>query len=397
MYGAAQAFAFAVTRDRRHRERAVGAFEAMRFLATVTRGGLHEPPEGFVARSILPVGGRNPNDTEGPAFDAQRQQSDTRWKSLRPRWPLSADGKWYWKADTSSDELDGHYFFYAAYYDLVATTDAERAPVREQVARLTDHLLAHGYRLIDHDGKPTRWAVYDPKSLNFDPLWLDERGLNSTSILAYLRVAEHVTADARYGEAARELITRHGYAMNTLIAKSFDVGGGNQSDDEMAFMNLWCLLRYERDPALRSLFGYAFHQRWLVERPEHSPLFHFLYASSTAGLTWTTAFDITSLEPGAGWLEEAVDTLRRYPLDRVNWPHTNSHRRDIIPLPLSIDPAGRGMRRDGRALPIDERFVDKWNHDPWQLDQHGDGRWLADGVSFLLPYYLGRHAGFIVD
>jgi hypothetical protein len=81
----------------------------------------------------------------------------------------------------------------------------------------------------------------------------------------------------------------------------------------------------------------------------------------------------------------------------VNWPYANSHRRDVVPLPLNLGSPGRGMRRDGRALPIDERFVDKWNHDPWRLDQSSDGRTLADGTSFLLPYYLGRYAGFLVD
>jgi hypothetical protein len=399
MYGAAQAFAFAVTRDPAHRARAVRAFEAMRLLRTVTQGGSHAPPAGFVARTVVPAGERDPNVAEGAAFNERMQKTrDKRWKSLEPRWPLSADGKWYWKADTSSDELDGHYFFYAAYYDLAVSTDAERAAVREHVAALTDHLVAHGFKLIDHDGKATRWAVYDPPSLNADPLWSAERGLNSTSILAYLRVAEHITGDRRYGDAARDLIARHSYAMNTLIAKTFEgIGGGNQSDDEMAFMNLWCLLRYEKDPALRQIFGYSFYQRWLIERPEHNPLFHFLYATSVTGLTWSTPFDDTPLEPGAGWLEEAVDTLKRYPLDRVDWPHANSHRRDVVPLPLSLEPQGRGMRRDGRALPIDERFVDKWNHDPWRLDQPGQGRRLADGTSFLLPYYLGRYAGFIKD
>jgi hypothetical protein len=399
MYGAGQAFAFAVTKDPAHRERAVRAFEAMRFLRTVTISGSHVPPPGFVARTVVPVGGRDPNLAEGAAFNAARQKKGDRlWKSLEPRWPLSADGKWYWKADTSSDELDGHYFFYAAYYDLVASTDAERASVREHVAALTDHLITHRFRLIDHDGLPTRWAVYDPASLNFDRNWAVERGLNSTSILAYLRVAAHVTGDARYGAAAQELITRHGYAMNTLIPKTFEgFGGGNQSDDEMAFMNLWCLLRYEKDPQLRAIFGYAFYQRWLMERPELNPLFHFLYAASVAGLTWTTAFDETPLAPEEGWLEEAVDALKRFPLDRVNWPYANSHRRDVVPLPLNLGSPGRGMRRDGRALPIDERFVDKWNHDPWRLDQSSDGRTLADGTSFLLPYYLGRYAGFLVD
>ena len=48
-------------------------------------------------------------------------------------------------------------------------------------------------------------------------------------------------------------------------------------------------------------------------------------------------------------------------------------------------------------LPIDERFVNHWNHDPWRLDHGGQGRYLADGASFLLPYYLGLHHGLIEE
>ena len=57
----------------------------------------------------------------------------------------------------------------------------------------------------------------------------------------------------------------------------------------------------------------------------------------------------------------------------------------------------RAARRDGTCLPIDERFVEYWNHDPWNVDSAGDGRTLADGASFLLPYYLGLYYGFIQE
>ena len=46
-------------------------------------------------------------------------------------------------------------------------------------------------------------------------------------------------------------------------------------------------------------------------------------------------------------------------------------------------------------LPIDERFVGHWNHDPWALNYVGTGTRVADGASFLLPYYLGLYYRFI--
>jgi hypothetical protein len=135
--------------------------------------------------------------------DREEQKGDRLWKVYEPRWPKSADGQWFWKSDTSSDELDGHYFFYPLYYDFCATSDAEKKAVQSVVRKLTDHLLEHDYVLIDHDGKPTRWAIFGPQYFNRDPDWWAERGLNSLSMLSYLAVAAHVTGDPKYAAASR--------------------------------------------------------------------------------------------------------------------------------------------------------------------------------------------------
>ena len=285
MYGAGECFAYAATADPLARKRARTAFEALRFLGQVTQGGAHPAPKGFAARTILPADGPDPNiTTDTPERDRRmRATRDKAWKSIEPRWPVSADGKWYWKSDTSSDELDGHYFFYANYFDLVADTPEEKARVRDHVSALTDHLIDHGFQLVDHDGKVTRWGVFNPEKLNHFGEWWEERSLNSLKhARAYLRVAQHITGDAKYDRAARELIDKHGYATNVAIAKTnTGPGSGNQSDDEMAFMNFYCLLKYEPDLNLRQLFGLAFNRRWTM-RFESNPLFNFLYGDQCA-------------------------------------------------------------------------------------------------------------------
>jgi hypothetical protein len=398
MYGAGECYACAATKDPVACGRARKVFEALRFLGEVTQGGTHPAPPGFVARSILPADGPDPNRRDSPERDRNRQATDRRWKSIAPRWPKSADGKWYWKTDTSSDELDGHYYFYGLYHDLVPKSAADTARLQAHVAALTDHLLDHGYRLVDHDGTPTRWAFFDPASLDHDVDWWEERGLNSLSLLAYLRVAAHVTGQSKYGDAARLLVERHGYAANALIAKThLGAGGGNQSDDEMAFMNLYSLIRYEPDARLRSRYLLAFHHRFQNELPERNPLFNFLYAAVARGAVFEDAFGPVDLSPAGGWLEDALDTLRRFPLDRVDWGLANSHRTDVVPLAPHIRGDGLGAGVDGKVLPIDERYVGHWNHDPWRLDFRGDGRTLGDGAPFLLPYYLGLYHGFIKE
>ena len=400
MYGAGECFAYAATRSEAARTRAKAAFEALWFLREVTQGGNHPAPPGFVARTVLPASGVDPNryDSTPDRFEQMRKR-DGLWKNLSPRWPTSADGKWYWKSDTSSDELDGHFFFYGVYYDLAATTEDEKRRVREQVSAIADHLIDHNFQLVDWDGQPTRWGIFNPENLNHSPNWWPERPLNSLSILAYLKVAEHVTGAAKYREALRKLIDQHSYDQNVLIPKSnAGPGSGNQSDDEMAFMDFYNLIRYETDPILLRKYTIAFSRYWTMERPELNPLFNFMYAAINAGRTYTYAFGTEDLSAGGESLAESIDTLRRYPLDRVNWRVTNSHRKDIVRLPAYARGRGdraAGSRSNGTVLPIDERYVDHWNHDPWQLDQGGNGMSLADGASFLLPYYMGLYHKFI--
>jgi hypothetical protein len=228
--------------------------------------------------------------------------------------------------------------------------------------------------------------------------------MNSLSILNYLKVAGHITGNPKFAAAAHRLIEQHAYDTNVLIPKvDTGPGSGNQADDEMIFMNYYNLIRYEADPVPRQKCVIALSNQWQWERPELSPFFNFIYAASCTGATLTDPFGKHDLSPkGDGWLEESVDTLKRYPLDRLDWRLTNSHRKDIIPLPGYIDLRGRdigaaGYRVSGKVLPIDERWLGHWGHDPWELDQGTGGTILADGASYLLPYYMGLYHKYILE
>lgn len=403
MYGAGECFAYGATKDATAKQRARQAFEALRFLQKVTQGGAHAPDKGFVARTIRPIDWPDPN-VGRLEDDRRKREQDKLWKVYEPRWPRSADGKWYWKSDTSSDELDGHYFFYPLYYDLCADTPEEKERVREVVRDLTDHIIAHGYQLVDHDGQPTRWAVYGPQLFNKDPRWWQERGLNALSMLSYLAVAAHVTGDEKYRQASRDLIDNHGYAHNLMFAKvQQGAGSGNQSDDEMAFMSYYGLLRCSTDEALKKMVRFSFFMYWMNESAELNPFFNFAYAGVNANQRAATADTEFSLTPPQGWFEDSMATLYGFPLDRLSWDHHNSHRLDVVKLPMvrSEDladpdaPGRRGYLVNGKVLPIENRHVGHWNTDPWRLDYHGNGHELSAGTVFLLPYYMGLYHGYI--
>ncbi len=414
MYGAGQCYAYAATGNEKAKERAHQAFEALYWLGEVTQGGSHPAPPGFVARTILPTDGPDPNERPSYTLEGQQRRRDNQdplWRAYEPRWPVSECGDWYWKSDTSSDELDGHFYFYPLYYDLVCETEEEKERVREHVRAIMDHLIEHDFQYTDHKG-PTRWGYYDPETLNQEPRWYIERGLKSLSLLSYLAVTEHMTGDPYYGEVAQALKDEHSYHMNMMVPKiQRGIGSGNQSDDEMAFMCFYNLLKYtDSDDPIRAEL-HAFYLYWTLIQPEMNPFFNFAYAVHALGIEeqedggWVYA-PSRFAEPWESWLGDGVETLKRFPLDRFNWAHENSHRLDIDMLPpqQSVGLYGgpgtgpdRGTRVNGKVIPVDERHFNHWNHDPFRLDLGGNGRTLSQGAVYLLPYYMGLYYGFIDD
>lgn len=350
IYVGAESFRYGATRDPQARELARRSVYAMMDLEK------HSTVAGFPARALV-------------------------WKGERViksggEWHETADGKGEWKADTSSDELDGHYFAYAVYYDLVAD-EKEKQDLRATVSRITDHIIEHGYYLVDVDGKPTTWGVFAPEMLNGP--WEGQRGLNSLEMLSHLKVAYHITGDEKYQNAYLDLARNHHYALNTLYQKITAPGDVNHSDDELAFLCYYPLLRYEDDPDLRAIYLKSLHRSWLIERPERNPLWNFIYGA------------LTGADCDANL---AVQTLQEIPTDMIEWTVRNSHRKDL-PHDPAYDRFGRPQSLT--ALRADERPVAKWNSNPYRFDGGNGGRGEDDGAYYLLPYWMGRYHQIIEE
>lgn len=368
MYVGAEAFRYGATGDEEARRNAWESLRALMFLEEVT--GI----PGFAARSIVP-GDDDPRRYGG-------------------EWHRSADGRWWWKGDTSSDELDGHYFAYAVYYDLCADEE-QKQQIREVVARITDHILQHGYYYVGPSGQPTRWGVWAPEKLNHDLSWIDDRGLNSLEMLSHLKVAEHIVGEPRYAEATRELNEQHAYAMNTVEQKIiWPREAVNHSDDELAFLAYYPLVCYERDPKLREIYLASLRRSWQIERPEGSPLFHYIHAAGLQANQWTdpgTRPSADLVAPRRYDHDVCERWFREVPSDMFVWDVTNSDRHDLGELMVNRFDQKRSLF----VLPIAERPLMRWNGDPFELDQGGDGRRRDDGTFVLLPYWMGRYHRFL--
>jgi hypothetical protein len=348
LYSAAQSFRYAATKDLDAKANAWRAMQALLRLETIT--GI----PGFPARAICHI--------DEPQFAQRSKRHDAEWHES------PVEKGWYWKGETSSDELDGHYFGWFVFYHLAAN-DEQKSAVRAVVKRVTDHLLDHDYTLVDIDGRPTTWGYWGPSELNDNPLWWQERGLNSLEMLSHLKVAHHIVADPRYERAYDELIRKHHYALNTLRAK---VPGGVSHDDHLMFLAYYPLLQLEQQPGRRTLFQSSLDRTWELERIEANPLWNFIYGASTGQPCDT---------------ELAVQALREIPLDLIIWKTRNSHRADLKWNPELL----RQNRKELVApLPWTERIIQNWDHSPYEPDG-GNDLGEGDPTIWLLPYWMGRH------
>jgi hypothetical protein len=350
MYVAAECFRYKVTGDRAARDNARRGMDAIVRLETIT--GIR----GFPARSFIKVG-------------EDLQPADGEWHD-------TPDRGWRWKGDTSSDEIVGHYFVFPLYYDLVAS-DVEKPALRGVIERITNHILDHDYQLVDLDGQRTRWGRWGPQAIWDDP---DETGLRALHILSHLRVALHLTENAqyrtRYQQAYDELVNTHKYHLLTRNQKIMVPGHINHSDDELAFLSYYALLRYETDPKLLDTYKQSLERSWQIERPERNPLWNAIYAAGTGAREFDRA--------------ESLRTLREIPMDTISWTVSNSQRQDV-PIDTLSDRFNR--RQALIVLPYDELPMSKWNGNPYSLDGGNGGRSEDDGTYFLLPYWMGRFHG----
>ncbi|MCX6622583.1 MAG: regulator, partial [Acidobacteria bacterium] len=376
MYLAMESFRYAVTKSPDARANAAKAFRAMRFLQEVTG------TSGFVARTVVPSDWKKVHDANEKvsAEDrVDRQVRNPRSKVVENRWRPSADGKWLWKGDTSSDEITGHFYGYLMYYMLAAEEGQERQAVRDLVRRVMDSLIDGGYTLRDIDGQPTLWGVWTPERLNNHPDWRAERWTNALELLSYLQTTYTITGDGKYRKLYLELIERHHFDRLARRPLATEPSESTYFDHELVALAFPGVMT-EQEPRLRSVYQEAL--RFWIGRMKND-------VSSYYNFTWASLAG--SRDPKAFALEECVSALREQPLDLVQWTVDNRRREDVR---MVHAPAIDRPQLD-RILPVSERGLMRWDGNPYNVVQGENGMSESSGVFWLLPYWMGRYYGYI--
>jgi len=354
-YWASQAFKWAATGDPAARQEAIQGFNTMKWSEQIT--GL----PGYPARSIWAVGERGHKAMHGSGgYDAE--------------WHATDDGQWEWKGDTSSDEIDAHFYYAAIFHELI-DDPALKQEAAQHLARIAGHILENGYHLIDVDGQPTVWGKWSPEYFRTITGYA-ARGLNGLEVLNYMRTAHALTGQQRFQDAIDQLIAIDYHRPTIRQKHTFPEPLVFHSDDRLAFYTYYTLLQYEKDPYLRSFYRRSLERSWEIERIERIPWFNFIYAK----LTGNPAEE-----------QQATQALREWPLDLTNYAWDQSPRQDLHPLP-GYQPYAGGTRYFSPR----ERGPHRWTNFALQTRGGAGGTVVEDPAGWLDAYWMARHLGIIL-
>lgn len=362
------------------------AFEGLEMLSVVTGGH-----PNYVARSFCKI---SDGDNGCPTSIDPNCTEDCWYNTHTPEF----EG-WYYKGDTSSDELCGHMAAYPMLYDHVAQTEGEKKRVLDMIEGITMGIIDNDlYFISPETGERTTWGFWNPKELNGMPEHYSERGTNSLEILAWTASAYSITGNQKYKDTFWTLVNDHDYVANCLNVKIDSAIDENHSDTELlmlAFHSLYYAYQrlpdgHERKHELKemvSLMDPAIQRSWRLMRGELNGLWLGIYKGVAQQTKYVSNSDV----------EKSLWTLRRWQLDNINWPIHNSQRID-----LDISTSFFTRNSDSNPImrhirPPTERSSSEYNNDPFTVDPGAGeaGNCEYEPAVWMFPYYIMAYHGMV--
>jgi hypothetical protein len=370
-YLAMESFRYAVTKNEDALIKARKAFNFLKLLQEVTE------TEAFFARTIVPADWtevHDPNRTYTERQIADALVEDPRYKPVENRWRKSADGKWLWKGDTSSDEMCGHMMSYFFFYEYAATEE-DKTAIRKHVSKIMDGLIKNNYNLVDIDGTHTRWGVWSPDILNGSADWASEKSINSFELLAFLKFAAQITGDKIYENEYRRLIEEEGFLENVSNLNKKNPAWQVYFDRTLEGYLFPILLKYEKDPE-RIEFYQNLAEEWMAKQTAGENLINNLTYTISTGKKMN--------------VKQTIDFLKDAPLDLVDWhiDHTLREDVEIVRKPILEE------IQISELPSASERATVRWDKNPWAAVQ-GNPSQVREPVFWLWPYWMARYLEII--
>ena len=282
------------------------------------------------------------------------------------RWFAGAPGleAYRWRGDVSVDQYANGLLPAAA---ECAAAFPERS--RRLAVDFAAMLLENDFRLVDPDGRPTRFG---------DLSWRSGFGFNSIAALTSytaLALAHDLGGDPRFARAATELRQRYRVAARSRLTNLRVLGITNHSNDLMAW-NLYRVIvplaRRSGDPALADL-RHGMHRTRLRARADGNAYFEALHCYVEPATCDRDA------------LAAARRLLERFPLEKRRLATPPG----LAAIPTRWLPGRKGKRLARAVVPIESRPVSsfEWKSSPYRVEAHPAPHIQYTGLDFLVAYW----------
>ncbi len=375
---------------------------------------IHGRPEGFIARSYHALGEPVPDDGHFYKRDGkeaycietsaskrsgragERVPCDypipERLRHLLTDYGYTEDGVTY-KADTSSDEVSGHFLQMKIAHDLLGPDDPELDEIIKDAAKRTlTHIINSGYEFAEHSGKPTTWGKWSRRYFEGDPIGYVDAALNTGELLFYLKATMHITGEKGIWQETYDKLVAEGYADLTL--QHFDrifQGATRETcspeedlmygDNMLATETFWMLCTLEEDPVLLNKYREGFKTWKLSLLREFMPGYEFPFALSVPD-------EKIHLERCAQW-------FYRFEISRYA-AHVNMHRHDA-PIKEKRTFDEHQANETSLKLPPDEIPITKYDRNPYDITpgMYSPSTCVEGCYVFTFAYWIGTYYGLI--
>gem|GEM_PF-4801453 len=290
-----------------------------------------------------------------------------------------------WRGEVDKATMAAYWAAFIFYHEIVADENQKKA-VASIVNSFTEKLIADGMKVIEKDGKAAAEAQWDVDHTIGDKSGIG--GVGALQALALLRGAYALARNESFIKKYEELADDEGYALATENQRTWTKNRlDNYRADMAAYLSYLVLAKHENYARFRKNFENSIAAAWEIDRQRNIPFYDMVY-----GIYAHNGFE----------LERALETLREWPLELVDWRIDSCERADVV-LEEGSGIDGAPMRIT-EVLPQAQRMLTAVDEDPYLCQWNSDageaeigGYREFDATVWLLTYWMGRYYGFIEE
>ena len=300
---------------------------------------------------------------------------------------------YYWRTDTSRDQMTGAILGNAALYDF--TDDPEtKANAKQFLVDVADHVWDNGLKIVDWTGKMTTYGDMSGEQLEG---WPVGNAQTAVCLLAWFKIAHHVSGEARFKEHYEELLYQRDY-LGILRDHEWTFAGYNTKwyNTYMSWENWYHLVRLEEDPTLHATLSDILRDTLWLNTDDKTVNRRAILEHNAVKTPWYL-YSTGQKDPEALWrvlwqMQHIPDAPLR---DRST--HNSSDATIVRNTDGPINETTREPTEALYALPFDQRESDMvvWHRTAFELDKPAGSTTERTGCDFMLPYWMGRYYGYI--